>query len=46
MGDDGLREAGCSAAPCFDVEDGVWRYVNPMTVAGRGYVEAVWKRFD
>lgn len=28
------------------VEDGVWRYTNPMTVIGDGFVEVVWKRFD
>jgi len=28
------------------VKDGVWRYTNPMTVIGDGFVEVVWKRFD
>lgn len=28
------------------VEDGIWRYTNPMTVIGDGFVEVVWKRFD
>ena len=28
------------------VEDGIWRYTNPMTVVGDGFVEVAWKRFD
>lgn len=28
------------------VENGIWRYTNPMTVVGDGFVEVVWKRFD
>lgn len=28
------------------VENGIWRYTNPMTVIGDGFVEVVWKRFD
>lgn len=28
------------------VEDGIWRYTNPMTVIGDGFVEVVWQRFD
>ena len=28
------------------VEGDIWRYTNPMTTIGDGYVEVVWKRLD